>query len=110
MQTLALIFPLLFYLGCVAHCSDLLIKDFCVIPDIAKILDEARVVTKFVKGHKYVCALFKRIILGKSAMLTLYPETRFAYAASMLERLRRNRAHLATLVCVNVYIDFACVA
>jgi len=45
---------------------------------------------------------------GKSAMLTLFPKTRFAYAAPMLERLIRNRTHLEEMVylriCMYVYM------
>jgi len=45
---------------------------------------------------------------GKSAMLTLFPKTRFAYAVPMLERLIRNRTHLEEMVylriCMYVYM------
>jgi len=45
------------------HSCDLLIKDLIKITEIAEIVDEAR---KFVKAHKYVGALFKALIKGKS--------------------------------------------
>jgi len=107
-EKLQVFFPLLFYIGCVAHCCDLSIKDTIKITEIAEIVDEAREVSKFVKVLKYVCALFKALIKGKFAMLTLFPQTRFAYAASMLERLVRNRTHLEETVyirvCMYVYL------
>ena len=107
-KKLQVFFPLIFYIGCVAHCCDLLIKDLIKITEIAEIVDEARELSKFVKVHKYVCALFKALIKGKSAMLTLFPKTRFAYADLMLERLIRNRTHLEEMVyiriCMYVYM------
>ena len=91
-----------------AHCCDLLIKDLIKIKEIAKIVDEARELSKFVKAHKYVYALFKARVKAKSAMLMLFPKTRFAYAASMLERLIHNRTHLDEMVyiriCMYVYM------
>jgi len=50
----------------------------------------------------------KLSLKGKSPMLTLFPKTRFAYAAPMLERLIRNRTHLEEMVyiriCMYVYM------
>ena len=62
-EKLKVLFPLIFYIGCMPHSCDLLIKDLIKITEIAEIVDEAR---KFVKAHKYVGALFKALIKGKS--------------------------------------------
>jgi len=64
-EKLQVFFPLLFNIGCVAHCCDLFIKDLFKINEIAEIVDEARELSKFVKAHIYFSALFKALIKGK---------------------------------------------
>jgi len=95
-EKLQVFFPLLFYIGCVVHYCDHLIKDLIKIKEIVEIVDEARKLSKFVKTHKYVCALFKQRIKGKSAMLTLFPKTRFAYVISMLEHSQKIDLNLSS--------------
>ena len=101
LDVLSAVFPLLFYIGCVAHCLSLLISDMCAVDEMENFLEECKQIVKFVKGHKYVWALFKQTVHRKDkngALLVLYPATRFAYLALMLDRLIQNREHLDTMV------------
>ena len=58
-EKLQVFFPLLFYIGYVAHCCDLLIKDLIKITEIAEIVDEARELSKFVKAHNRISHINK---------------------------------------------------
>jgi hypothetical protein len=90
--------PRLFYMGCVAHCFDLLNEDMAKIGEFAKLIALCHMMAKFVKGHKYVAAAFKRIIGRTGLTLKLFPLTRFAYASLMILRVLKNKANLEALV------------
>jgi hypothetical protein len=65
-----LIFPMLFFFGCIAHCFDLLCEDFAKIPEFAVLIAYARMMAVFIKSHKYVKLAFKRII-GQTGLMVV---------------------------------------
>ena len=93
-----LIFPFLFFFGCIAHCFSLLCSDMNKIPEFAALFADARSLSVFIKGHKYVLLRFKAIIGSRGQMLVLYPDTRFAYADLTVSRVIANQVNLQTLV------------
>lgn len=91
-------YPKLFYLGCTAHCFDLLIEDVAKIQEFKEVVSTAKSITKFVRDHRHVKAAFKRIIGRDGLMLVTYPDTRFCYADLMLYRCFKNRNNLDSLL------------
>ena len=70
-----------------SHCLDLLCEGLSGIPEIDVFVDLIKFMVKFVKGHKYFLAVFKAAVNSEcNAMPVLYPGTRFAYVALMLNR------------------------
>ena len=59
---LEVIFPTLFFFGCIAHCFSLLCQDITRIHEFAELIAAARAVTVFIKSHKYVQQRFQTII------------------------------------------------
>ena len=59
---LEVIFPTLFFFGCIAHCFSLLCQDIARIHEFAELIAAARAVTVFIKSHKYVQQRFQTII------------------------------------------------
>ena len=91
-------YQLLFFFGCVAHCFDLLCEDVAKIVEFADLLQKAKSIAVFVKGHKYVLGMFKTLIGTKGRMLVLFPDTRFSYAYLMIERVLCNLIRLREMI------------
>lgn len=91
-------YPLLFFIGCVAHGFDLLIEDLASIDEFKKLVKTARSIAEFIKSHKYALAAFKKIIGKDGQMLTLFPSTRFAFADLTVYRCLKNKGNLEQLI------------
>jgi hypothetical protein len=83
------------WVGCLAHCLDLLIKDICKQPWAAHVIDLCRTIVKFIKQHDKTRHLFST----HSALQLLLPgDTRFATAITTLERLVKVKEALVLTV------------
>mmetsp|Transcript_7106 Transcript_7106/g.21686 ORF Transcript_7106/g.21686 Transcript_7106/m.21686 type:complete len:363 (-) Transcript_7106:351-1439(-) len=93
---LALVFPLLVYVGCCAHGFNLMMEDVVKIPEFKEVIDACVRMAKFVKSHGRVLEAFKRII-GESGRM-LIPASRLACADSTLESCISNKGNLEALI------------
>ena len=81
---LALIFRLLFIVGCAARVMDLLAEDLAKIDEVAAVVGSCKVIIHYLKGHR---AFFERVskrCCSKKSVPHLFPETRFSYAFQMM--------------------------
>ena len=88
-------YPHIMWVGCLAHCLDLLIKDICKLPWAAAAVSLCRSIVKFIKKHDKTRHLF---LVHSSIQLLLLGDTRFATAISTLERLIKVKAALVLTV------------
>jgi len=79
-------YPKIFWNGCRSHCGDLLCEDICSITAIAKVVNDAHSVAKFVLRYSNVKAAYQRHMIEQECgnLPKLFPETRFGYADLML--------------------------
>jgi hypothetical protein len=64
----------------------------------ADLLQQAKSIVVFVKGHKYVLGMFKTLIGTKGQMLVLFPDTRFSYTYLMIEQVLCNLISLLEMI------------
>ena len=95
-QLLQKTYPKIIWVGCLAHCLDLLVKDICKLPWAAEAMELAKAIVKFIKRHHKTSSLFHTHF--PSLSLLLPGDTRFASAITMFERLIIVKAQLILTV------------
>jgi hypothetical protein len=95
LNTIEILFPTLLCYGCVAHLLDLLCEDYAKL--LHAVLQEAILIVNFVLVHDRARELFYRLKGPTGIGLRTYPETRFSYAALMLNNVIKNKRHLQAM-------------
>lgn len=89
-------YPKIMWVGCLAHCLDLLVKDICKLPWAAEAMELAKSIVKFIKRHHKSNHIYHTH--SPTLQLLLPGDTRFASAITMFERLIKVKAALVLTV------------
>lgn len=96
-------FPHISWVGCAAHCIDLVMKDIFKLDWAAACAQNGRELASFMRKHQKTTALLRQHTLLE---LKLPAETRFAGKLSMLERIVQIKSALAKVVESDEYEKF----
>ncbi|XP_063937668.1 uncharacterized protein LOC108193722 isoform X2 [Daucus carota subsp. sativus] len=89
------LYPTLFWTPCAAHCLDLMLEDVGKLPNIKKVINQARRCTTFIYRHGRVLQAMREHTNGMDLVRT--GATRFATAFLTLQRLHKLRPALRKL-------------
>jgi len=91
-------YPHIMWVGCLAHCLDLLIKDICKLGWAEATISLGKTIVKFLKRHDKTKHLFS---IHSTLQLLQPGDTRFATAITMLERVIKVKEALQLTVKVS---------